>query len=138
MDFDEIYTSAQSELITTPDNEKYLFSGKDHADIIRDYTAVARQFVNDEYADSLERYLNSVIDDARDRCNFCEYYDELIALQSNQVDCETSSDELLNVIDDVRDLLKKYELRYSRKLRLNRLDVEPLLKELHQIVDDYE
>ena len=138
MDFDEIYVSNTSELITAPDNEKYLFSGKAHADIIRDYTAVARQFINDEYADSLERYLNSVIDDARGRCNFCEYYDELIALQSNQDDVDTRSDELLNVIDDVRDLLKKYELRYSRKLRLNRLDVEPLLKELHQLVDEYE
>lgn len=138
MDFDDIYESCDSELITTPDNEKYLFSGKYHADIIRDYTAVARQFVNDEYADSLERYMNTVIDQTRNCCDFCEYYDELITLQSNSDDVDKSSDELLNVIDDVRDLLKKYELRYSKKFRLNRLDIEPLLKELHQLVDEYE
>lgn len=138
MDFDDLYVSTQSELVTAPDNEKYLFSGKCNADLIRDYVAVARQFVNDEYADSLERYLNSTIDQAMNCCTFCEYYNELIELQSNQVDCETSSDELLNVIDDVRDLLKKYELRYSRKFRLNRLDIEPLLKELHKLIDEYE
>lgn len=138
MNFDEFYESTQSEIVTTPDNEKYLFSGKCNADLIRDYVAVARQFVNDEYADSLERYLNSTIDQAINCCTFCEYYDELITLQSNQDDVDKSSDELLSVIDDVRDLLKKYELRYSKKFRLNRLDIEPLLKELHQLVDEYE
>ena len=134
MDFDEIYTSACSELVTTPDNEKYLFSGKNHADMIRDYVAVARQFVNDEYADSLERFMNSIVEQSDTDCEFCEYRDSDV----NVAEFETERDELLNVIDDVRDLLKKYELRYSRKFRLNRLDIEPMLKELHKLVDGYE
>ena len=134
MDFDELYLSAQSELITTPDNEKYLFSGKCNADMIRDYVVVARQYVNDEYADSLERYLNSLVEQSDTDCECCEYRDSDVDVD----ELETEKEELLNVIDDVRDLLKKYELRYSRKLRLNRLDIEPFLKELHQLVDEYE
>ena len=134
MDYDDFYVSTQSEIVTAPDNEKYLFSGKCNADLIRDYVAVARQFVNDEYADSLERFMNSIVEQSDMDCEFCEYRESDV----NVDELETERDELLNVIGDVRDLLKKYELRYSRKLRLNRLDIEPFLKELHKIVDEYE
>ena len=138
MDFDEIYTSEQSELITTPDNEKYLFSGKCNADLIRDYVAVARQFVNDEYADSLERFMISIVEQSDMDCEFCDYkYDaETADIDNDELTAER--DELRSVVDDVIDLLKKYELRFSRKFRLSRLDVEPLLKELHAIVDEFD
>jgi len=138
MDFEDIYVSTQSEIVTAPDNEKYLFSGKCNADMIRDYVAVARQFVNDEYADSLERYLNSTIDQAINCCTFCEYYDELIKLQSEQDDTDTRSDELLDVVNDVIAVLKKYDKKFKDKFRLQRLDIMPLMQELHKIVDEYE
>ena len=138
MDFDEIYISAQSELVTAPDNEKYLFSGKAHADIIRDYTAVARQFVNDEYADSLERYLNSIVEQSDTDCEFCDYKYDAETADANNDELTAERDELRNVVADVIDLLKKYDLRFSRKFRLSRLDIEPLLKELHKLVDEYE
>ena len=138
MDFNDIYESYDSEIIKTPDNEQYMLSNRSCSDIIRDYTAVARQYVNDNYADSLDRFLNTVIESSKSECEFCDYkYDAETADVEND-ELTTERDELRNVVDDVIDLLKKYDLRFSHKLRLTRLDVEPLLKELHAIVDIFD
>lgn len=138
MDFNDIYESYDSEIIHLPNSDVYMFANRSCDDIIRDYTAVARQFVNDEYADSLERFLNSIVEQSGTDCEFCDYkYDaETADVDSDELTAER--DELRNVVDDVIDILKKYDLRFSHKLRLTRLDVEPLLKELHKIVDDFE
>jgi hypothetical protein len=115
-----------------------MFANRSYSDIIRDYVAVSRQYVNDEYADSLERFMRSIVEQAGTDCEFCDYkYDAETADVEND-ELTTERDELRNVVDDVVDLLKKYDLRFSHKLRLTRLDVEPLLKELHKIVDDFE
>ena len=138
MDFNDIYESCDSEIIKTPDNEQYMFSNRSCSDIIRDYVAVARQYVNDGYASSLERFMNSLVEQSGTDCEFCDYkYDAETADVEND-ELETERDELKNVVDDVIDLLKKYDLRFSHKLRLTRLDVEPLMKELHAIVDAFE
>lgn len=138
MDFNDIYESVDSEIIHLSNSDTYMFANRSCSDIIRDYTAVARQFVNDEYADSLERFLSSIIEQSGTDCEFCDYkYDaETSDVENDELTAER--DELRNVVDDVIDLLKKYDLRFKHKFRLTRLDVEPLLKELHKIVDDYE
>ena len=136
MDYNDIYESYDSEIIKTPDNEQYMLSNRSCSDIIRDYVAVSRQFVNDDYADSLERFLNSIVEQSDTDCAFCDYRESDTDVDVDELEAER--DELRIVLDDVIDLLKKYDLRFSHKLRLTRLDVEPLLKELHKIVDDYE
>lgn len=134
MDFEDIYVSTQSEIVTAPDNEKYLFFGKCNADMIRDYVAVARQFVNDEYADSLERFMHSIVEQSDTDCEFCEYRDSEV----NVDELETERDELLDVMNDVIAVLKKYDKKFKDKFRLQRLDIMPLMQELHKIVDEYE
>lgn len=136
MDYNDIYESYDSEIIKTPDNEQYLFSNRSYSDIIRDYVAVARQYVNDDYADSLERFMNSIVEQSDTDCEFCDYRESDSDVDVDEL--ETERDELRNTVDDVIDILKKYDLRFSRKFRLSRLDVELLMKELHKIVDDYE
>lgn len=138
MDFNDIYESVDSEIIHLQNGDTYMFANRSYSDIIRDYTVVARQYVNDEYADSLERFMNSLVEQSGTDCEFCEYkYDAETADVDND-ELTAERDELRNVVDDVVDLLKKYDLRFSKKLRLTRLDVEPLLKELHKIVDEFE
>ena len=136
MDYNDIYESYDSEIIKTPDNEQYMLSNRSCSDIIRDYVAVARQFVNDEYADSLERFMNSIVEQSDTDCEFCDYRESDTDVDVDELEAEC--DELRNVVDDVIDLLKKYDLRFSHKFRLTRLDIEPLLKELHKIVDEFE
>lgn len=138
MDYNDIYESYTSEIVKTPDNEQYMLSNRSYSDIIRDYVAVARQYVNDEYADSLERFLNSIVEQSGTDCEFCDYkYDaETVNVENDEL--ETERDELLSTINNVIDLLKKYDLRFSKKLRLSRLDIEPFIKALHAIVDDFE
>lgn len=138
MDFNDIYESYDSEIIKTLDNEQYLLSNRSYSDIIRDYVAVARQFVNDDYAESLERFMNSIIESSKSECEFCDFKYDAETADVEHDELTTERDELRNVVDDVIDLLKKYDLRFSHKLRLTRLDVGPLLKELHKIVDEFE
>ena len=138
MDFNDIYESCDSEIIKTPDNEQYMLSNRSYSDIIRDYVAVARQYVNDEYAASLERFLNSLVEQSGTDCEFCDYkYDAETADVEND-ELEAERDELRIVVDDIIAILKKYDLRFSRKFRLGRLDVEPFMKDLHKIVDEFE
>ena len=136
MDFNDIYASYDSEIIKTPDGEQFMFANRSYGDIIRDYAAVVRQYVNDEYADSLERFMNSIVEQSDTDCEFCDYREFDSDVDVDEL--ETERDELRNTVDDMIDILKKYDLRFSRKFRLSRLDVEPLMKELHKIVDDYE
>lgn len=138
MDYSDIYESYDSAIIKTPNNEQYMLSNRSCSDIIRDYVVVARQYVNDDYADSLERFVNTVIESSKSECEFCDFkYDaETADVENDELTAEC--DELRNVVDDVVDLLKKYDLRFSHKLRLTRLDVEPFLKEMHAIVDEFE
>ena len=138
MDYNDIYESVDSEIIHLPNSDTYMFANRSCSDIIRDYVVVARQYVNDEYADSLERFMNTMIESSKSECEFCDYkYDAETAEVEND-ELTTERDELRNVVDGVIDLLKKYDLRFSHKLRLTRLDVEPLLKELHKVVDEFE
>lgn len=138
MDYNDIYESVDSEIIHLPNSDTYMFANRSCSDIIRDYVAVARQYVNDEYADSLERFMNSIVESSKSECEFCDFkYDAETADVEND-ELTTERDELRTVVDDVIDLLKKYDLRFSHKLRLTRLDVEPLLKELHAIIDEFE
>ena len=136
MDFNDIYESVDSEIIHLPNSDTYMFANRSCGDIIRDYTAVARQFVNDEYADSLERFMNSIVEQSDTDCGFCDYRESDSDVDVDEL--ETERDELLSTVDNVIDILKKYDLRFSRKFRLSRLDIEPLLKELHAIVDEFE
>ena len=138
MDYNDIYESYTSEIIKTPDNEQYMFANRSYSDIIRDYVAVARQYVNDDYADSLERFLNSLMEQSATDCEFCEYRETDIDIDVNVDELETERAELLSVVNNVINILKKYDLRFSRKFRLNRLDIEPLMKALHAIVDEFE
>ena len=136
MDYNDIYESYTSEIIKTLDNEQYMFANRSCSDIIRDYVAVARQYVNDEYATSLERFMDSLVEQSATDCEFCEYRETDSDVDVEKL--ETERDELRDIVDDVIDLLKKYDLRFSHKFRLTRLDVEPLMKELHKIVDEFE
>ena len=138
MDYNDIYESYTSEIIKTPDGEQFMLSNRSYSDIIRDYTAVARQYVNDAYATSLERFMNSIVEQSDTDCEFCDYKCDAETADANNDELTAECDELRNVVDDVIDLLKKYDLRFSRKFRLSRLDIEPLLKELHAIVDEFE
>ena len=138
MDFNDLYESYDSEIIHLPNSDTYMFSNRSYSDIIRDYVAVSRQYVNDNYADSLERFLNTMIESSKSECEFCDFkYDAETADVEND-ELTTERDELRNVVDDVVDLLKKYDLRFSRKFRLGRIDIEPFMKELHAIVDEFE
>ncbi len=134
MDYNDKYESYTSEIIKTPDNEQYLLSNRSYSDIIRDYVTVARQYVNDEYAVSLERFLNSIVEQSDTDCEFCDYREA----DSDVDELETERDELLSTVNNVINILKKYDLRFSKKLRLSRLDIEPLMKALHAIVDEFD
>ena len=134
MDFNDIYESYDSEIIHTPHGEQLMFANRSYSDIIRDYVTVARQYVNDDYAVSLERFLNSIVEQSVTDCEFCEYRES----DSDVDELETERDELLSTVNNVISILKKYDLRFSRKFRLSRLDIEPLMKELHAIVDEFE
>lgn len=134
MDHNDIYESYTSEILKTPDNEQYMFANRSYSDIIRDYTTVAQQYVNDGYAISLERFLNSLMEQSDTDCEFCEYRES----DSDVDELETERDELLSAVNNVINILKKYDLRFSRKFRLSRIDIEPLMKELHTIVDEFE
>ena len=138
MDYNDIYESYTSEIVKTPDGEQLMFANRSYSDIIRDYVTVARQYVNDEYAVSLERFLNSIVEQSGTDCEFCDYkYDaETVDVDNDELTAER--DELLSTVNNVIYILKKYNLRFSRKFRLSRLDIEPLMKELHRIVDDFE
>lgn len=138
MDYNDIYESVDSEIIHLPNSDTYMFANRSYSDIIRDYVAVARQFVNDEYADSLERFVNNIVEQSDTDCEFCEYREIDIDTDINVDELETERDELLSTVNNVIDILKKYDLRFSRKFRLSRLDIEPLMKELHAIVDEFE
>ena len=72
MDYNDIYESYDSELVHLPNSDTYMFANRSYSDIIRDYTAVARQYVNDDYADSLERFMNSIVEQSDTDCEFCE------------------------------------------------------------------
>lgn len=134
MDFNDIYESVDSEIIHLPNSDTYMFANRSYSDIVRDYTAVARQYVNDGYAISLERFLNSLMEQSDTDCEFCEYRES----DSDVDELETERDELLSAVNNVINILKKYDLRFSRKFRLSRIDIEPLMKELHTIVDEFE
>lgn len=138
MDFNDIYESVQSEIVYLHNHEYYNFNNQSVSDITRNFVNVSRQFVSDEYADSLARFMNSIVGSSKSECEFCDYkYDaETSNVENDELTAER--DELRNVVDDVIDLLKKYDLRFKHKLRLTRLDVEPLLKDLHKIVDEFE
>lgn len=138
MDYNDIYASYDSEIIHTPDGEQFMFANRSYSDIIRDYVVVARQYVNDEYAVSLERFMNSIVEQSGTDCEFCDYKCDAETADADNDELTAERDELRNVVDDVIDLLKKYDLRFSRKFRLSRLDVEPLMKELHAVVDEFE
>lgn len=141
MDYNDIYESYTSEILHTPDNEQYMLSNRSYSDIIRDYVVVARQYVNDEYAVSLERFLNSIVEQSDTDCEFCEYRGSRESDIDTDIDTEeleAERDELLSTVNNVINILKKYDLRFSRKFRLSRLDIEPLMKELHAIVDEFE
>lgn len=136
MDYNDIYESYDSEIIKTPDGEQLMFANRSYSDIIRDYTAVARQYVNNAYADSLERFMNSIVEQSDTDCEFCDYRESDCDVDVEEL--ETERDELLSTVNNVINILKKYDLRFSKKFRLSRLDVEPFLKELHAIVDEFE
>lgn len=138
MDYNDIYESNDSEIIYLPNRDTYMFANRSCSDIIRDYVAVARQYVNDEYADSLERFLNSLMEQSATDCEFCEYRETDSDVDVDVDELETERDELLSIVNNVINILKKYDLRFSRKFRLSRLDVEPFMKELHAIVDEFE
>ena len=140
MDYNDIYESVDSEIIHLPNSETYMFANRPCSDITRDFVSVARQFVNDAYADSLERYLISLLGTAKN-CDECEYVDELMSIRDEldlAEEAEFERDELLTVIDAISRLLKKYQKKFDNKLRLSRLDIDPLLKELHELVDEFE
>ena len=138
MDYNDTYESNDSEIIYLPNSDTYMFANRSYSDIIRDYVVVARQYVNDEYAVSLERFLNSIVEQSGTNCEFCDYkYDaETVDVDNDELTAER--DELLSTVNNVINILKKYDLRFSRKFRLSRLDIEPLMKALHAIVDEFE
>lgn len=136
MDFNDIYESVDSEIIHLPNNDTYMFANRSYSDIIRDYTAVARQYVSDAYADSLERFLCSIVEHSDTDCEFCDYRESDNDADVDELEAER--DELLSTVNNVINILKKYDLRFSRKFRLGRLDIEPFIKELHAIVDEFE
>lgn len=138
MDFNDIYESYDSEIIHTPDGEQLMFANRSYSDIIRDYVAVARQYVNNDYAVSLERFLNSIVEQSGTDCEFCEYRESDVDTDIDIEELEAERDELLSTVNNVINILKKHDLRFSRKFRLSRLDIEPLMKELHAIVDEFE
>lgn len=138
MDYNDVYESYTSEIVKTPGNEQYMLSNRSYSDIIRDYVAVARQYVNNDYAVSLERFLNSIVEQSGTDCEFCEYRESDVDTDIDTEELEAERDELLSVVNNVINILKKYDLRFSRKFRLSRLDIEPLMKALHAIVDEFE
>lgn len=138
MDFNDIYESYDSEIIHLPNSDVYMFANRSYSDIIKDYTTVARQYVNDEYASSLERFLNSIVEQSGTDCEFCDYRESDVDTDIDNDELTAERDELLSTVNNVINILKKYDLRFSRKFRLSRLDIEPLMKELHAIVDEFE
>lgn len=142
MDSNSIHESYTSEIVHLPNNDMYMFTNRSYADITRDFVSTARQYINDEYADSLQRYLNILMITDNDCCDDCPYMDELEELRasvdSSAEETEAERDELLTVIDDINIVLKKYKKKFDNKLRLSRLDIDPLLKQLQDIVQEYE
>lgn len=142
MDSNSIHESYTSEIVHLPNNDMYMFTNRSYEDITRDFVSVARQYINDAYADSLQRYLNILMLTDKDCCDDCPYMEELEELRdsvdSSAEETEAERDELLTVIDDINTLLKKYQKKFDNKLRLSRLDIEPLLKQLQDIVQEFE
>ena len=140
MDYNDIYESVDSEIIHLPNSETYMFANRPCSDITRDFVSVARQFVNDAYADSLERYLISLLGTSKN-CDECEYVDELMSIRDEldlAEEAEFERDELLSVVHDISDTLNKFETKHRKQLRLTRLEIIPLLEQLKDIVKDYD
>lgn len=142
MDSNIIHESYTSEIVHLPNNDMYMLTNRSYEDITRDFVLVARQYINDEYADSLQRYLNILMITDNDCCDDCPYMEELEELRdsvgSSAEDTEAERDELLTVIDDIKMLLKKYKKKFDNKLRISRLDIDPLLKQLQDMVQEFE
>lgn len=117
-----------------------MFSNRSCSDVTRDFVLVARQFVNDAYAESLERYLNALMSTSKN-CDDCEYVDELMSIRDDldlEEEAELERDELLSVINDISDAINRFETKHRKQLRLTRLDIIPFIEQLKDLIKDYE
>ena len=140
MDYNDIYESVDSEIIHLPNSDTYMFSNRPCSDVTRDFVLVARQFVNDAYAESLERYINALMSTSKN-CDECEYVDELMSIRDDldlEEEAERERDELLSVINDISDAINRFETKHRKQLRLTRLDIIPFIDQLKDIIKDYE
>lgn len=140
MDFNDIYESVDSEIIHLPNSETYMFANRSCSDVTRDFVLVARQFVNDAYAESLERYINTLMGTSKN-CDECEYVDELMSIRDEldlEEEAELERNELLSIVNNISDAINKFETKQRKQLRLTRLDIIPFIEQLKDLVKDYE
>lgn len=138
MDFNDIYKSVDSEIIHLPNSDTYMFANRPCSDVTRDFVLVARQFVNDAYAESLERYINALMSTSKN-CDECEYVDELMSIRDDlEEEAERERDELLSIINNISAAINKFETKYRKQLRLTRLDIIPFMEQLKDLIKDYE
>ena len=140
MDFNAIHESYTSEIVHLPNNDMYMFTNRSCEDITRDFVSTARQYINDEYADSLERYINTLMSTSKN-CDECEYVDELMSIRDEldlEEEAERERDELLSIINNISDVINKFETKHRKQLRLTRLDIIPFIEQIKDLIKDYE
>lgn len=140
MDFNDIYESVDSEIIHLPNSDTYMFANRPCSDVTRDFVFVARQFVNDAYAESLERYINTLMSTSKN-CDECEYVDELLSIRDDldlEEEAERERDELLSIVNNISAAINKFETKHRKQLRLTRLDIIPFIEQLKDLIKDYE
>lgn len=114
--------------ITLPDGTYFDFNRNDTASIVRDLTDTARKYINDEYADYLQKLLKYALNDqALKEKQFNSDYEFI----------ESENEDLRTTLDEIESVLQQYETKvFDAKKKLMRKDLDAMLKAVHGLINE--
>lgn len=115
-------------VIRLPDGNIIDFNGSDDETNVRELTDTARKYINDEYADFLKIYLESVLYDYRlEEKKFNSDFDAY----------EGENEALRDTLNEIESTLQLYESKvFDAKKRLMRKDLDAMLKAIHGLINE--
>lgn len=116
------------QIITLPDGNKLDLNRSEAESIARELIDTARKYINEEYADFLQMFIESALSDqALEEKKFdsdCEYI-------------EAQNEEYRDALDEIESVLQQYEYKvFDKKSRLCRKDLDSMLKAVHSLINE--
>jgi len=118
----------RSEIIRLPDGNLIDFNGREDQSVVRELTDTARKYINDDYADFLQMFLDGLLRDVRlEEMRFNSDFDA----------AEEENEGYRATLNEIENTLQEYKTKvFDHKTKLYRKDLDAMLKCVHGLINE--